>query len=57
MEKGDLVPDFELPDEDGTPRKLMSGEKLASMGWRPSISLENGVASTYAWFREHHGRA
>ena len=22
MEKGDLVPDFELPDEDGTPRKL-----------------------------------
>ena len=22
MEKGDLVPDFELPDEDGTPRRL-----------------------------------
>ena len=53
--EGRIVTDTTKPD--GTPRKLMSGEKLASMGWRPSISLENGVASTYAWFREHHGRA
>jgi len=29
MEKGDLAPDFELPDEDGTPRRLSD---LASAG-------------------------
>jgi GDP-L-fucose synthase len=43
---------------DGTPRKLMSNEKLAAMGWAPRISLEDGLKSTYGWFREHRlGRA
>jgi len=39
---------------DGTPRKLMSGDKLKAWGWRPSIPLDAGIASTYAWFQEHH---
>ena len=42
------------PDRpDGTPRKLMSADRLAQMGWRPSVELEAGLTSTYAWFREH----
>ena len=32
---------------DGTPRKLMSGEKLKALGWQPSISLEAGIKRTY----------
>ncbi|MEM1365039.1 MAG: GDP-L-fucose synthase [Pseudomonadota bacterium] len=36
---------------DGTPRKLMDNSKLASMGWQPEISLQQGIAQTYEWFR------
>lgn len=35
---------------DGTPRKLLDTRKLESLGWRPSIPLEEGLAQTYAWF-------
>jgi GDP-L-fucose synthase len=49
--EGELVRDSTKPD--GTPRKLMSNEKLAAMGWTPSISLEEGLAKTYRWFLEN----
>jgi GDP-L-fucose synthase len=49
--EGELVRDTAKPD--GTPRKLMSNEKLAAMGWTPSISLEKGLATTYRWFLEN----
>ena len=45
---GELVKDATKPD--GTPRKLMCGDRLASLGWRPSISLSEGIASTYEHF-------
>jgi GDP-L-fucose synthase len=35
---------------DGTPRKCLDVSKLASLGWRPKIVLEEGLASTYKWF-------
>jgi nucleoside-diphosphate-sugar epimerase len=35
---------------DGTPRKLLDVSKLAAMGWRSSMPLEEGVRQTYAWF-------
>ncbi len=38
---------------DGTPRKLMDVSRLAQMGWRASISLEDGLADTYSWFLTH----
>ena len=38
-------------------RKLMSGEKIAAMGWRPAISLEEGLAAAYRWFLENQSRA
>jgi GDP-L-fucose synthase len=38
---------------DGTPRKLMSGAKLAAMGWQPRIALADGIAAAY---REFLGR-
>ncbi|WP_430427427.1 GDP-L-fucose synthase [Parasphingorhabdus sp.] len=47
---GELVHDTSKPD--GTPRKLMSATKLREMGWSPSISLEEGVSTTYRWFTE-----
>ncbi|PYJ27290.1 MAG: GDP-fucose synthetase, partial [Verrucomicrobia bacterium] len=36
---------------DGTPRKLLDVTKLRALGWKPAITLRNGVASTYEWFR------
>lgn len=46
--RGSITKDTSKPD--GTPRKLMSGDKIAAMGWSPGISLRDGIASTYNWF-------
>ena len=47
--EGNVVFDSTRPD--GTPRKLLDVGKLARLGWRSSISLQAGVASTWAWYR------
>ncbi|HIF9190437.1 TPA: GDP-L-fucose synthase [Photobacterium damselae] len=45
---GDVVFDSTKPD--GTPRKLMDVSRLADLGWRYSVSLEEGLTHTYLWF-------
>ena len=45
---GKIITDPSKPD--GTPRKLLDVSKLVSLGWRPSISLDEGLARTYMWF-------
>jgi GDP-L-fucose synthase len=45
---GEIVCDTSKPD--GTPRKLMSSEKLTGLGWSPKIRLREGIRSTYQWF-------
>jgi GDP-L-fucose synthase len=42
--------EHDLTKPDGTPRKLMSADRLRALGWAPSIGLEEGLASTYKWF-------
>lgn len=44
---------FDTTKPDGTPRKLMDISRLANMGWRASIALEDGVAETYNWYLRH----
>lgn len=44
--EGEIRTDPSKPD--GTPRKLMSGDKLKAMGWTAKIGLKDGVAATYA---------
>ncbi len=44
---------FDRSKPDGTPRKLMSNERIAALGWRPEIALADGLASTYEWFLEN----
>ena len=41
---------FDTTKPDGTMRKLMDSSRLNAMGWKPSVSLINGVRETYAWF-------
>ncbi len=52
---GELTKDTSKPD--GTPRKLMSADRIRSLGWRPSISLRDGLADAYAWFLNHRAAA
>ncbi|MDD6698464.1 MAG: GDP-L-fucose synthase [Veillonellaceae bacterium] len=42
---GKIVFDHVHPD--GTPKKLLDSSKLFSLGWKPSISLDEGLRQTY----------
>lgn len=44
---------FDPSKPDGTPRKLLDTSRLTALGWRPKITLETGLKSTYDWFRAH----
>ena len=46
---GEIV--FDTTKPDGTPRKLMDSSKLFSYGWRPKVSLEEGIRIAYDEYR------
>lgn len=43
--EGKLVFDASKPD--GTPRKLMDSSRINALGWRPAVSLEQGIRLAY----------
>jgi len=45
---GELAWDTNKPD--GTPRKLLDVTKLHALGWKPAITLRDGIQLTYDWF-------
>lgn len=47
--RGRLVFDPSRPD--GTPRKLLDVSRLSALGFEPSVGLEDGIRSTYEWYR------
>jgi len=48
---GNIIFDTSKPD--GTPRKLLNGDRLLGMGWKPRIPLDQGLKDYYAWFLSH----
>jgi GDP-L-fucose synthase len=44
---------FDITKPEGTPRKLLDVSRLASLGWRYSIELEDGLRDAYRWFLEN----
>jgi GDP-L-fucose synthase len=36
--------------EDGTLQKVLDVQKITNLGWKPTISLENGIKSTIQWY-------
>jgi GDP-L-fucose synthase len=48
---GVIVYDRSKPD--GTPQKLVDVSRLSALGWRPKISLRQGLATAYAGFQDH----
>jgi GDP-L-fucose synthase len=45
---------FDTTRPDGPPQKLLDVSRLHALGWRHRISLHDGLATTYAWFLQHH---
>jgi GDP-L-fucose synthase len=46
---------FDTSKPDGTPRKLLDVQRLDQLGWKASIPLAEGIASTYEWYLQHEG--
>lgn len=44
--------EFDTSKPDGTPRKLLDVSKIHSYGWSHTIELEDGLRSTYTWFKD-----
>ena len=48
--QGKLEWDSSKPD--GTPQKLLDTKRINNLGWTPTIGLEDGIRSTYEWFKK-----
>jgi len=48
---GEVLWDTTKPD--GTPRKLMDSSRLHNMGWKPQVSLYEGLEKTYFWLKNN----
>ncbi|NOU35968.1 MAG: GDP-L-fucose synthase [Kiritimatiellaceae bacterium] len=51
---GKLTWDSSKPD--GTPRKLMDSSRINALGWKPSVSLKDGIGRAYQDFLQRHAR-
>jgi GDP-L-fucose synthase len=47
---------FDTSKPDGMPRKMLDATRIRTIGWRPSVSLKEGLRRTFAWFLEHSPR-
>ena len=46
---GKVVWDSNRPD--GTPRKVLDSTKINKLGWKPAITLYQGIAATVEWYQ------
>ncbi len=52
--KGNIKYNSAFPD--GTPRKILDSSKINKLGWKPKISLEQGIERTYKDFLMNIGK-
>ena len=43
---------YDSTNPDGAPRKLLYIDRIIELGWKSSISLEQGIRETYKWFKK-----
>ena len=48
---GEIIWDSDKPD--GTMRKVLDSSKITKLGWKPLISLDQGIASTVEWYLQN----
>lgn len=46
---------FDQSKPDGTPRKVLDTSTINALGWHATISLEQGLRDTYAWYVDQDG--
>jgi len=51
---GGIIWDKSKPD--GTPRKLMDSSRLLALGWKPEVTLEQGIALAYEDFKKRFAK-
>ena len=49
--EGEIIWDASKPD--GTPRKVLDVSKILNLGWKPSITLDQGISQTVQWYQEN----
>lgn len=49
--EGEIIWDASKPD--GTPRKVLEVSKIMNLGWKPSITLDQGISETVQWYQEN----
>ena len=49
---GEIILDTTKPD--GTPKKLLNISRIKSLGWEPTISLEDGISDTVKLYSRNH---
>jgi GDP-L-fucose synthase len=49
--EGDMT--FDTTKPDGMPKKLLDVSKMTKLGWKPEISLRDGIRQTYDWCVEN----
>jgi GDP-L-fucose synthase len=47
--RGEIFWDTSKPD--GTPRKTLDVSRIKAIGFTPTVTLADGIASTIAWFK------
>ncbi len=48
--------EWDASKPDGTPRKVLDVSRIKALGWKPTITLDEGIASTIAWYKEANAR-
>jgi GDP-L-fucose synthase len=48
--------EWDVSRPDGTPRKVLDVSRMKALGWKPTITLDEGIASTIAWYKEASAR-
>lgn len=48
---GVITWDTQKPD--GSPQKLLDSSRIRNLGWAPSVTIDEGIKSTYQWYLEH----
>jgi GDP-L-fucose synthase len=48
--------EWDASKPDGTPRKVLDVSRMKALGWKPTITLDEGIASTITWYKEANAR-
>ena len=50
--KGNI--EFDTSKPDGTPRKLLSIQKILRTGWKPKVALQDGITGVYQIYKSNN---